>query len=60
MHVGLNMKLVCQGGIKVSPGAFKHWTSEELRTQTFIVNRRFYKDMNPRGLEKKSNFELLE
>uniref|UniRef100_A0A674PM24 non-specific protein-tyrosine kinase n=1 Tax=Takifugu rubripes TaxID=31033 RepID=A0A674PM24_TAKRU len=22
--------------------------------------RRFYKDMNPRGLEKKSNFELLE
>lgn len=24
------------------------------------ADRRFYKDMNPNGLEKKSNFELLE
>jgi len=26
----------------------------------FNSNRRFYKDMNASGLEKKSNFELLE
>lgn len=55
------MKLACQCGIKVTPHGFKH--SGDLRRpglKPSFVYRRFYKDMNPRGLEKKSNFELLE
>ncbi|KAG8004507.1 Protein-tyrosine kinase 2-beta [Nibea albiflora] len=66
-NLGKNFKLVrCEEGwtVRVRSDYMQHYASKVSDGMALQLGcleiRRFYKDMNPNGLEKKSNFELLE